>query len=1493
MALDTGSSLFWSTGINNAGLMTGSAQAKGILAGLSKSITRLDVFAGLAIGSALIFAKISKQAYNFSKDFETAMKEVQTISKAVQNDFKGISKEIIAMSKTVPDNAQKLTKALYQIVSAGYDGAKAMEILRTSAELAVAGVTDTFTAADALTYVMNAYGEAAGTAAEISDKLFTIVKLGKVKMEELGPTLSMVTGLAAEAGMSFNDLAAFYAEAVKKIQPRIVSTGIRGFVTALLRASKEGAEAAKAAKEMGIEFNIATLESKGLGYMLKQMSDATEGQKQKLMELFPNVRGLIGLLAIMTNEGMNFNESLNTIETSLGNNTKAFKIMMDTTENQLAILRNNITAKLKPLGDELLASMNDIAKGINIAMSGANDEISKLARSYSELIDTLQRKQGRIDDLITTIEDLRIETRKGKDVTIELEAAERALMILLPNLGKAFEDAAGKVDILYLAKKGVLEVSREIMELELALAEIDKELADVALASFELKEDEVNKRVKRLREEVGTWYEEVSKKQTSYIAELFRTMEMYPLDPYGKQIDALARIYKDAGMAGKYFSERVHDIRKDMKAGEPTAERQEKLIKEITDALFARDKSFEETRLNLTVAELELGKAENQLRLNVKLTTEEYNIRTEAYEKFKEAISKPPVKVYPESKYGLPPETKEPTIIPVLTDEQIKAAEDKLKYMANQYKAYWKIINDQFEGNIEEGKEYIEEHNAQLAEDAENYGNYLDEMLEQYAGYADLTKEIMLDIAEYNKEITAKKKEAEEELFNYIAKAREKDLQAEKEKYDALIIAAEGNATKLEEIEKQYNINIEAINLEYDKKITEAKFVIFKAGLEQQIGEIDEVYKKRYEKQLIAAKAEIGKETEINKIFFKFIHNELNKIAKAKEEQAKIDEATLASYLDNYRTTEEKIAAIHTETNKLIELTDDKTTKNRLENIGKQKIAELEFADAMEKLNGELAGYKKDLDNKGLENYIEFLEEMKVKYKDFADIVILLNEKITESQKQIWEDLRSEIDQTADLLRNLADVVGNFDTELSQMINSMADLVSSIGTIVSGFATGNIFGIIGGIISGIGAIFNLFTVHHSDVPELEEQLHEITLELQEQQNILNQAVGTAKPEAIQNIIDLLNEQIDTYNEMIEAEEEAYAQFLWFTWSETDQQKIDQWLSSIQDINAEIANLNDQYNQILTGTTASAIADAIAEGFSQGLDSAQIFADTFNEMMKKSIMDAFKRTIITENLRHFYEAFAAYSEGGLTTEELDRLAYIFQLTLDRADATWQQIVEIAEAAGIDLFEETTIEEIIEQAEEAMEAIAGITEETIADSIAAGFGEGLDSAEVFANTFQDMMQRAIIDAFKKTIISRYLQSWYEQFNLLSGGGFTVAEINALAATYQNAVNIASAQWEAMEAILETAGIGLEIEAAKKTGLTGAIAGITEETAGLLAGQFQAIRINTVDILSNMESIIIINSQIAEHTSYNKYLENIWNKMNAGGSLENESLRAVGGV
>jgi len=1290
MPLNVGGSdsLYWRTGLDTTGLQAGAVKSKGILSLLSRQVTGMDIFAGLGIGAAMVFAKITKQAYNFAKDFETAMKEVQTISKAVQDNYKGISQEIINMSKTVPDSAQKLTKALYQIVSAGYDGKKAMDILKVSAELAVAGVTDTFTAADAMTYIMNSFGEAAGDAENIAGKLFMTVKLGKTRMEELAPAVSKVAGMWAQAGGSFEDLMASIATGVKSLPIDIMTTAIRGILTAII---SPGQEAKDMIKELGIEFDAATLKTKGFSYIILEMQKAVGNdvdKMEKLAAIFPNIRGLIGALALDADK---YTASLDAMAQGTEEFNKATKTMIDTTENQFAILHNNLMAKLKPLGDSILKTMNNMAKGINIAMSGATDELSNMSRVYSELTDTLRKKKSRIDELTKTIEDLQSKTKLTKEETVELTAAEKALGVYYPTLGENINSVTGEVNLLSAAKKDLIDLSKEIAELELKQAKIAVIQAKLDVDQYNLGKDESNKTIEGLKKQIKAIkdYIEVGEGQFQFV---------------------------------KTDKERIQ-------------KQNELLVLEGKLALATEGRVYEGLKLNLIYdATIEKEKELNRLIAGGKPIV----------------IPKPPKGKGPDKD--------------TITTVNIEEVEAQLKYMASQYKLYLSDI-------AARGEDWVKENNALLFKEGSNYAQFLSDMAVMYQGNAELNRQISDDIYEYNKTITEKKKKLEDELYEYITEARKKDLKAEEDIFESIIKNYEEGSTEYLSAVEKHNKNILEINDKYNKEIAEAAFTIFKEGLERQIGETDKLYKVRLE----TARAGLYKETEANKEYYEFVTIALNKIAIKEKEAAKEKRELLDSYFAAYQTIEEKIVSIHKKTAELLLLTDDKYEKERLKNIEERLIAEIEYGEASEEIFGGRDKNIQELNNQQLENYIAFLEEMKLKYSNFAELMIEIDEKIYESQKQIWENVRSEIDDTVSALHNLADAVGNFDTELEKAINDLADLVSGIGNISIGFSIGGIGGIataLGGIATVIGSIINLFVKHKSDVPELQEELAGITLELQKQQNILNQATGMAETAAIKERITLLQKQIDVYNDLIAAEEAAYGQFLWWTWDETNQEAIDNWLSSIESINAEIFNLNQQYQEILTGTTAETIADAIAEGFSQGLDSAQVFADTFNDMMKKAIMDAFKRTIITQHIQNWLEGFANLTEGGLTPGEIDYAASTYLILLSRIETKWEAIQAVLEAAGIEL-------------------------------------EGV------AETISDV-----------------------------------------------------------------------------TGLTGAIAGITEETAGLLAGQFMAIRINTVEILGNMESIIIINSQIAEHTSYNRYLENIWNKMNAGGSLENETLRSIGG-
>jgi len=453
-------SLYWKTGIDTSGLALGSNKAKGILVGLTSNISKMDVFAGLSVSAALAFAKISNEAYNFSKKFETSMKEVQTISDAVKNDFAGISQEIIDLSKIVPDRADQLAKAYYQIVSAGYDGAEALDMLAVSAKLAVAGVTDTFVAADAITSIMNAYGDAAGNAQNISDKLFMTVKLGKTKMEELGPSITTVTGLAAQAGMKFDDLMAIIAKGVKTLGTSEMMTGVRGMLIAL---TKQQDETKKKAKELGIEFNLTTLKTKGFSYFLKELKENTGGNVEILAELFPRVQGLSGLLAVATEAGGDFDEVLKQIANSAGSTEEAFRIMIATTDNQIALLKNIILAKMKPLGDDILAHVNKIAKSFNNAMTGYVAEFE----SYMSKLRAFESKGVDLDKYIKEYETLKEKQKLSSDEQDRLNGLISDIALIAPGAVTAYNDIGEAMAIntdhakqLYQVELNMLRISK-------------------------------------------------------------------------------------------------------------------------------------------------------------------------------------------------------------------------------------------------------------------------------------------------------------------------------------------------------------------------------------------------------------------------------------------------------------------------------------------------------------------------------------------------------------------------------------------------------------------------------------------------------------------------------------------------------------------------------------------------------------------------------------------------------------------------------------------------------------------------------------------------------------------------------------------------------------------------------------------------------------------------------------------------------------------------
>jgi len=234
-------SLYFASGINNSGLRRDSKKSEGIIRGLGSKISKLDIFAGVGAAGVAAFLKISKAAFGMAKDLDLAMREVQTISKAAQDNFEGMKDAVIDLSTKTPESAQKLSKALYQIVSAGYDGAEGLKLLEVSTKAAVGGVTDTMTAADGLTSVMNAWKISAKDSTKVADIFFTTVEKGKTTFGEMATSIAKVAPLAAAYNISFEQIAAATATLTKQGTPTAEAmTQIRQGIIATNKVLGEG-----------------------------------------------------------------------------------------------------------------------------------------------------------------------------------------------------------------------------------------------------------------------------------------------------------------------------------------------------------------------------------------------------------------------------------------------------------------------------------------------------------------------------------------------------------------------------------------------------------------------------------------------------------------------------------------------------------------------------------------------------------------------------------------------------------------------------------------------------------------------------------------------------------------------------------------------------------------------------------------------------------------------------------------------------------------------------------------------------------------------------------------------------------------------------------------------------------------------------------------------------------------------------------------------------
>lgn len=352
--------LYFATGIDNTGLYKSRREAIGIIKAMADEITSFDVFGGLGLSASVAFARVAKGSYDFQKEFQRNMMEVATISDIVTNNMAAYMNRILDLTKRIPIDANDAAKALYQIISAGHDGEEGMKILEASAKGAIGGITDTATAADTITSLINAYKMSANDAEHISDMLFTTVRLGKTTFGELGQSIAQVAPIAAAYGVEMEQVLAAVATLTKQGTPTAQAmTQIRAAIVGVSKYLGDGAYEGRTFQEA-----------------LELVRQKADGSEAKLREFIPEIEAVNGLLGLTGKNAQEASEHLSEMGNSVGASNSAYGKMKEVGENQLKLFQNNIKAFLAPLGKDILKEVSDITEAMNNAFDNGQIESS-------------------------------------------------------------------------------------------------------------------------------------------------------------------------------------------------------------------------------------------------------------------------------------------------------------------------------------------------------------------------------------------------------------------------------------------------------------------------------------------------------------------------------------------------------------------------------------------------------------------------------------------------------------------------------------------------------------------------------------------------------------------------------------------------------------------------------------------------------------------------------------------------------------------------------------------------------------------------------------------------------------------------------------------------------------------------------------------------------------------------------------------------------------
>ncbi|WP_418460681.1 phage tail tape measure protein [Bacteroides xylanisolvens] len=1490
--------LYFATGIDNSRLYSGRQEAMGIIKAMAGEITAFDVFGGIGISAGIAFTQAAKEAYNFEKQFQQSMKEVATLSSGIKGSLTDFMNSAIDMTREVPVGAVESAKALYQIVSAGHDGADAMNILKVSAKAAIGGVTETATSADAITTILNAYKKGASEAESVSDMLFTTAKLGKTTMGELGKSIAQAAPIASSFGIDIEDVLAAVVSITKQGVPTAEAmTKIRAAIMGTANHLGDAAFSGRSFQEA-----------------LQLIYNEANGSTTKMKELLGTDEALQAALMITGQNAVGAASDLDQMKNATGAAEAAFKEMSSSTENQMKLLSNNITAALRPLGQEILKEISSAAQSMNEAFAdgSAQEALKEIGALIVVVTTALAGYKGSILAVSTAkqvyatvtaivnrqraIEAADLVLKKGLyAIEATMIAKNTSSRILLTKALKAqtiaqLKNAAAMLTNPYvLAAAAFAGLGYAIYKC--ATAESDSERAmkkhNAAMETQKKHFDELRNKAESLvniiRDETSSQFDKLSayKQLQSIMPNVLKNLDLEKIKTMELH-DILKLLNKDKNEQ-YVMGIKVRAVMKQEELDAATAEWQ----KAIDEAEKNRKDGIEDPGLSIKIGRL--AKKKNEAAESARLAKEEVEKINEIQKKAKEEQKKEEEKAAIQNKAFWTKQKDDAT----KALESIASAQKK-QMDAGKFKGIDSAVITSYKENIKKLKEAEKELKVydssskqddqahKLREEQEKYKLLLDKQnREQQRMKEDSANELeQLEINKlkessekvlrqrklnHNLELQAIEREAEDKKLQEIEKARsafEANPQNKKKTFNAsAYVKSEPVKKQFDAFDKVANEKKEVTNTKYNRgddlsellnqyqDYTDQRLAIEKkfnediATLQEQRkqavknGDTDQV--EQIDRSI--AQATKNKGMELMGLDYDKL-KESPEYVRAFENLKETSSETLNSLLtqlENAKSTAAKVLSpdqLREYTSTIQSIMDELDSRNPFQSLSDKKK---ELAEAEE----ELANAQIELENakqtqEAVKGGAKIENGVKSsKFNEKTGKIDSTKAYLTEAQAlDKVKEKTSRYNEAKDKVVQKDAKVKKAEKDVKAQLDELSDALTDVGKSIGGPA--------GEIISLIGEIGTFALTAMSGV-EMAADTSANAISTVEKASVIL-AVISAVIQVATKIFSMFTK--DDTTEKYEKAKEAYESYI-------------NILDRVIEKQLELA-------ETLTGDTANAVYEAAIANIKLQSENAKVLGRQYLNSGASG----------KSHSKGYSEVEDMSDEGWKqAAEALDMSVKEFKKKMGGRmtglfDLTDEQLAELQEHAGIFWSQlDSDTQKFADQIANGVGQVAEVLEQQIADttlidyaSLRSDFQDLLtdmdaDSAD-FANNFEEYMKNAIVNSMLKEEFMDSLMAWREKLNNAMDDGMTEDEYNALKAEGQQLSNEMKVKRDAMAEMFGWNDNDDEREASKK-----GFASMSQDSADKLDGSFAVVTSHTYSINEEVKSINSGTEKIAEKLSY----------------------------